>query len=85
MLGHIDGLAKEEERLYAQRELTGDDRSRLARIKVELDQRWDLTVVTEAIWLKFFLSSNQTKSQQTLVLPKRSYYYGFPILDKGLE
>jgi hypothetical protein len=42
VLGHIDGLVKEEERLYAQGELTEDDRGRLAKIKVELDQCWDL-------------------------------------------
>jgi hypothetical protein len=42
VLGHIDGLVKEEERLYAQPELTEDDRGRLAKIKVELDQCWDL-------------------------------------------
>ncbi len=42
VLGHIDGLVKEEERLYAQRELTDEDRGRLAKIKVELDQCWDL-------------------------------------------
>ena len=42
VLGHIDGLVKEEERLYAQGELTDDDRGRLGRIKVELDQCWDL-------------------------------------------
>jgi Protein of unknown function (DUF2630) len=42
VLGHIDGLVKEEERLYSQGELTDDDRSRLAKIKIELDQYWDL-------------------------------------------
>ena len=42
VLGHIDGLVKEEERLYAQRELTDEDRGHLAKIKVELDQCWDL-------------------------------------------
>ena len=42
VLGHIDGLVKEEERLYAQPQLTDDDRDRLAKIKVELDQCWDL-------------------------------------------
>ncbi len=42
VLGHIDGLVKEEERLYAQSELTDEDRGRLAKIKVELDQCWDL-------------------------------------------
>jgi len=41
VLGHIDGLVKEEERLYAKGELT-DDGDRLAKIKVELDQCWDL-------------------------------------------
>ena len=38
VLGHIDALVKEEERLYAQQELTDDDRGRLAKIKVELDR-----------------------------------------------
>jgi hypothetical protein len=42
VLGHIDGLVKEEESLYAKSELTDDDRGRLAEIKVELDQCWDL-------------------------------------------
>ena len=42
VLGHIDGLVKEEERLYAKGELTDEDRGRLAKIKVELDQCWDL-------------------------------------------
>ena len=42
VLGHIDGQVKEEERLYAKGELTDDDRDRLAKIKVELDQCWDL-------------------------------------------
>jgi len=41
-LGHIDRLVKEEERLYAQGELTDDDRGRLAELKIELDQCWDL-------------------------------------------
>jgi Protein of unknown function (DUF2630) len=38
VLGHIDGLVKEEERLYAKGDLTDDDRDRLAKIRVELDQ-----------------------------------------------
>jgi hypothetical protein len=42
VLGHIDGLVKEEEGLYAKSELTDDDRGRLTEIKVELDQCWDL-------------------------------------------
>ncbi len=42
VLGHIDALVKEEERLYAQSELTETDRGRLAQIKIELDQCWDL-------------------------------------------
>ena len=42
VLGHIDGLVKEEESLYAKGELTDDDRGRLTEIKVELDQCWDL-------------------------------------------
>ena len=42
VLGHIDGLIKEEEHLYAKSELTDSDRDRLAELKVELDQYWDL-------------------------------------------
>lgn len=42
VLSHIDELVKEEERLYAKNGLTGDDRGRLAELKVELDQCWDL-------------------------------------------
>jgi hypothetical protein len=42
VLGHIDGLVKEEERLYAQTQLTDADRDRLTKIRVELDQCWDL-------------------------------------------
>jgi uncharacterized protein DUF2630 len=42
VLKHIDSLVREEERLYGQRENTNDDRERLAELKVELDQCWDL-------------------------------------------
>jgi len=42
VLSHIDHLVKEEEHLYRQPELAGDDRERLAQLKVELDQCWDL-------------------------------------------
>jgi hypothetical protein len=42
VLGHINQLVKEEERLYAQSKITDGDRDRLAKIKVELDQCWDL-------------------------------------------
>jgi len=42
VLSHINRLVKEEEHLYGQNELTGDDRVRLAELKVELDQCWDL-------------------------------------------
>ena len=42
VLGHIDRLVKEEERLYGKDGLTEDDRSRLAELRVQLDQCWDL-------------------------------------------
>jgi hypothetical protein len=42
VLSHIDRLVKEEEILYGQGELTEDDRHRLAELKVQLDQCWDL-------------------------------------------
>jgi len=42
VLGHIDQLVKEEERLYGQGQLKEEDQARLAALKVELDQCWDL-------------------------------------------
>jgi Protein of unknown function (DUF2630) len=42
VLGHIDQLAKEEEQLYEQDQLSVDDQRRLNDLKVELDQCWDL-------------------------------------------
>jgi hypothetical protein len=42
VLGHIDQLVKEEERLYAKGQLNAGDQKRLAELKVQLDQYWDL-------------------------------------------
>ena len=42
VLGHIQELVDEEHRLFGKTTLTQDDRSRLDRLKVELDQCWDL-------------------------------------------
>jgi len=42
VLSHIDELVEEEERLYGESELADKDRIRLAELKVELDQCWDL-------------------------------------------
>jgi flagellar biosynthesis/type III secretory pathway chaperone len=42
VLNHIDQLVKEEERLYVKGQLNGGDQQRLAELKVELDQYWDL-------------------------------------------
>ena len=42
VLSHIDQLVKEEERLYGKHQLNVDDQKRLADLKVELDQYWDL-------------------------------------------
>jgi uncharacterized protein DUF2630 len=42
VLSHIDQLVKEEERLYAKNALTDDDQARLAEVKFQLDQCWDL-------------------------------------------
>ena len=42
VLGHIERLVAEEHKLYNQGELAEEDRSRLAKIQVELDQCWDL-------------------------------------------
>jgi hypothetical protein len=42
VLSHIDQLVKEEESLYAKGELSVGDEKRLTKLKVELDQYWDL-------------------------------------------
>jgi flagellar biosynthesis/type III secretory pathway chaperone len=42
VLQHIKRLVNEEEQLYGKGELSEDDRGRLAELKVELDQCWDL-------------------------------------------
>jgi hypothetical protein len=42
VLSHIDRLVKEEENLYGKNEITSEDRTRLADLKVHLDQCWDL-------------------------------------------
>jgi Protein of unknown function (DUF2630) len=42
ILDHINRLVKEEEELHGQNQLTEDDRKRLAKLKVDLDQCWDL-------------------------------------------
>jgi len=42
VLGHINQLVAEEERLYGRSTLSEDDRQRLSELKVELDQCWDL-------------------------------------------
>jgi flagellar biosynthesis/type III secretory pathway chaperone len=42
VLNRIDRLVKEEEHLYAQGELQDSDQKRLADLKIELDQCWDL-------------------------------------------
>lgn len=42
VLKHIEQLVAEEDRLYEQGDLSDADREKLRRIKVELDQFWDL-------------------------------------------
>ena len=42
VLHDIDSMVKEEEHLYAKKELTAGDNARLAVLKVKLDQAWDL-------------------------------------------
>ena len=42
VLGHITKLVEEEHKLYSQEKLGQEDRTRLAKIEVELDQCWDL-------------------------------------------
>jgi hypothetical protein len=42
VLKHIQNLAAEEHRLYAQESLPDAEAARLSKIQVELDQCWDL-------------------------------------------
>jgi len=42
ILGKIQALVHEEQRLYGQGEVSNHDQVRLEQIKVELDQCWDL-------------------------------------------
>jgi hypothetical protein len=42
ILAKIQGLVHEEQRLYGQNELGDHDHVRLEKIKIELDQCWDL-------------------------------------------
>jgi Protein of unknown function (DUF2630) len=42
VMNHINRLVQEEEALYGRSELADNDRQRLAELKVQLDQCWDL-------------------------------------------
>ena len=42
ILRKIETLVHEEQHLWLQKDLAGDDQQRLAAIKIELDQCWDL-------------------------------------------
>ena len=42
LLGRIDALVREEQQLYGHEQLSDHDQVRLEKIKVELDQCWDL-------------------------------------------
>ena len=42
VLSHIGDLVDEEKKLYAKKVMTDQDRARLSKIGVELDQCWDL-------------------------------------------
>jgi hypothetical protein len=49
VLTTIQQLADEEHRLYSHEALTDADRTRLAKINVELDQCWDLLRQRQAL------------------------------------
>jgi len=42
VLGHINQLVAEEDLLYARGQLSESDQEKLASLRVELDQCWDL-------------------------------------------
>jgi len=49
VLNHIKELAAEEHRLYSHEALGDADRTRLAKINIELDQCWDLLRQRQAL------------------------------------
>jgi Protein of unknown function (DUF2630) len=49
VLNHIKELAAEERRLYSDETLSDADRTRLAKINIELDQCWDLLRQRQAL------------------------------------
>jgi Protein of unknown function (DUF2630) len=49
VLNHIKELAAEEHRLYSDETLSDADRTRLAKINIELDQCWDLLRQRQAL------------------------------------
>jgi hypothetical protein len=48
VLNRIEGLTKEEHRLYSKKDLTHEEIERLRNLTVELDQCWDL--LTAKAW-----------------------------------
>jgi hypothetical protein len=42
VIGHIEEMIAEEQRLYAKGDLTEDEKLRLRSIEIQLDQYWDL-------------------------------------------
>jgi hypothetical protein len=67
VLGHIDSLVKEEEGLYSKSQLTDEARDRLAKIKVELDQCWDLLRQRRAL-REFGRDPHEAKLRQAKVV-----------------
>ena len=49
VLGTIDALVREEQHLYGQSSLSDHDQVRLEKIRVELDQCWDLLRQRDAL------------------------------------
>jgi len=49
LMNRIERLASDEHGLYAKNSLDGDDRQRLRRIRIELDQCWDLLRQRQAL------------------------------------
>jgi hypothetical protein len=76
VLGHIDGLVKEEERLYTKQGLTDEDRNRLEKIKIELDRYWDLLRQRRAL-REFGRDPNQAKVRPPDVVENQVDYFGF--------
>jgi hypothetical protein len=69
LLGKIDALVREEQQLYGHERLSDHDEVRLEKIKIELDQCWDLLRQRDAR-REFGKNPNDAKARPASVVEK---------------